>query len=128
MPKTRAERVERNGKRGRPRVLVNPQLLRKLAEILCTYEEMAQVLEVSESTLKRHFGPAIKRGAAVGKCSLRRLLWKSAQSGNVTAQIWLSKNLLGMRDNFETPPAEMPDFVVRLVDEMTPTTDSAVAT
>ena len=41
-------------------------------------------------------------------------MWKSAQSGNVTAQIWLSKNLLGMRDNVDTPPVEMPDFVVRI--------------
>ena len=60
--------------------------------------------------------------------SLRRLLWKSAQNGNVTAQIWLSKNLLGMRDNFETPPAEMPTFELRLVDKTTPAADGVGAT
>ena len=36
-----------------------------------------------------------------GKASLRRMQGKSAQDGNVTAQIWLGKQMLGQRDKHE---------------------------
>lgn len=35
------------------------------------------------------------------KTKLRELLWKSAEKGNVAAQIWLSKQLLGYSDKVE---------------------------
>ena len=34
------------------------------------------------------------------KMSLRRKMWEAAEAGNVTAMIWLSKNMLGMTDKF----------------------------
>lgn len=35
------------------------------------------------------------------KTKLRQLMWKSAEAGNVTMQIWLSKNILGYSDKTE---------------------------
>lgn len=35
------------------------------------------------------------------RIKLRQLMWKSAEAGNITMQIWLSKNFLGYSDKVE---------------------------
>lgn len=40
-------------------------------------------------------------GPRIGKASLRRMQFKSAEDGNVTMQIWLGKQMLGQRDKSE---------------------------
>ena len=35
------------------------------------------------------------------KASLRRMQYKAAEGGNVTAQIWLGKQILGQKDKLE---------------------------
>lgn len=35
------------------------------------------------------------------RIKLRQLMWKSAEAGNITMQIWLSKNILGYTDKVE---------------------------
>lgn len=87
--------------RGRPHIAVNVKMLRALAEIQCTLAEMAAVLGVSVDTLTRNYAEIIKSGQESGKSSLRRSMFKAAQGGNVTAQIWLSKQHLGMKDKTE---------------------------
>jgi hypothetical protein len=71
-----------------------------LASIGCTLKDIGAVVGVSERTVIRWekeegFREAIRRGRARGRVSLRFALWKSAERGNVRAQIWLGKRLLG---------------------------------
>ncbi|MEO8373119.1 MAG: hypothetical protein ABI806_28295 [Candidatus Solibacter sp.] len=73
-----------------------------LASIGCTLEEIAAVVDLSKRTLIRRgkdaaFLEAIERGRAKGRASLRRMQWAAAAAGNVTAQIWLGKQLLAQR-------------------------------
>lgn len=86
---------------GRPRKVIDETLLRKLAVIHCTQEEMASVVGVSVDTLHRRYAAQIKSGRDEGKMSLRRKMWELALSGNVSLLIWLSKNELGMSDKVE---------------------------
>lgn len=84
-----------------PRKKVDIDLLKTLAGIGCTVEEMASAVKVSKDTLERRYAAVINEGKNNGKMSLRREMYKSAQRGNVAMQIWLSKNWLGMRDRIE---------------------------
>ena len=94
---------------GRPRLEVDLALASRLASIMCTGQEIADVLQVSYNTVERRveeetglgFGEWIKRHQAVGKSSLRRMQWKTAENGNVTMQIWLGKQYLGQADKVE---------------------------
>jgi len=91
---------------GRPRKEVDFDELKRLAEIHCTEEECAHVLEMSADTLalriKEQFSLSfpeyVKRFAGAGKASLRRLQWESAQGGSIPMQIWLGKQWLGQAE------------------------------
>lgn len=87
-------------------------LIRSLAQIHCTMAEAASVLKVARETFTRYVNehPAIREawdaGLDEGKASLRRAQFKSALGSkedgitpNVTAQIWLGKQILGQTDN-----------------------------
>jgi hypothetical protein len=83
-----------------------------MIRIACTAEEISSVLGMCEDTLNtriaerqidgiHNFSGLYKKHNGEGKASLRRMQWKSAQDGNVTAQIWLGKQMLGQRDKHE---------------------------
>lgn len=122
-----ATRRRRAGETGRPPVVLDPAQVRALATIHCTHEEAAHVLGVSPQTLNAKFKlhPELRAawdaGMAHGKTSLRRAMFaaalgtgvreetrtlpkgetihtKTSGIANVTAQIWLSKQHLGMKD------------------------------
>ena len=94
--------------RGRPLAIIDLELMRGLASIMCTDEEMAPLLGVSEATLRSRkrtdpeFLAVYENARATGKASLRRHMWGLATgppaNGKATMQIWLSKNLLNMTD------------------------------
>jgi len=94
----------------RPKKVIDWEQFDKMCEILCTQEEIASVLKVSVSTLKRmvkaehgeSFDLYYKKASAEGITSLRRLQFKAAEGGNVTMLIWLGKQLLGQSDKIET--------------------------
>ena len=90
--------MKRKPKIGRPLAKVNPETVRALARIQCTYPEMAAVLGCAERTLHRRFGTIIKNGVEEGKASVRRMQYKAAEAGNTTMLIWLGKQLLGQAD------------------------------
>ena len=83
---------------GRPPLKLDKQQIIALAEIHCTMKEIAAVMKCSVDTLERNYADVIKEAKEVGKTSLRRYMWKGAEKGNVTMQIWLSKQLLGMHE------------------------------
>ena len=82
----------------RPKKVIDETQVIELAKLGCTQEEIACVLQCSVDTLDRRFAETMKRGMAELKVSLRRMQVKSAEGGNVTAQIWLGKNLLGQSE------------------------------
>lgn len=76
-------------------------LLKKLASIQCTMEEIAAICDCSVDTLERRYADIIKKGKENGKTSLRRHLWKMVEAGNAGVAIWLSKQHLGMTEKNE---------------------------
>ncbi len=94
---------------GRPLIPINWQEFDKLCNIHCTLVEISEWFDCSEDTIERAvkrekgmtFAEYFKRKSGRGKISLRRKMFETALSGNVTMQIWLSKNTLGYRDKIE---------------------------
>jgi hypothetical protein len=95
----------RSGAGAKP-VDIDLVLLRNLCRIQCTDAEIASILHVSERTIQRHkkqkeFRDAMETGRAEGRVSVRRMLFKLAEQGNIAATIFLSKNLLGYKNAVE---------------------------
>jgi len=88
---------------GRPRKVIDWDLVEKLSTIQCTTAEIARIIGVSESTLdhNKKFVQIHKKGLDEGRMSLRRLQWKKANEGNVVMLIWLGKQYLGQKDRQE---------------------------
>lgn len=88
---------------GRPKSNINYALVKDLAGIMCTQEEIAGVLHVSVRTLQRsaEFCRIYKDAQEDAKSSLRRAQWKKAHEGNVGMLIWLGKQYLGQSDKQE---------------------------
>ena len=99
-----AEEKEFAARLGRPQAEIDFKNLRRLGRLHCTYEEVAAFFEVSKRTVVNHFNrnaeakEIFERGKSNGKISLRRWQFRSARKGNVTAQIWLGKQILDQKD------------------------------
>ena len=85
----------------RPIKKVDTQAVQKLAQMHCTYEEIAEFCNVSTKTLQRSYVHLIKKGREMGKISLRRAQFENALGGNLAMQIWLGKQHLDQRDKIE---------------------------
>lgn len=85
---------------GRPKKIIDYELVKSLAEIQCTQAEIAAVLKLSVDTLSRDetFCGIYKTAMNNGKMCLRRLQWKRAMEGCDTMLIWLGKQYLGQFD------------------------------
>ncbi len=82
---------------------IDVKQLENLARFGCTNIEIAQFFGCDESTVRKGYSEFLTKGRATQKLRLRQLQWKSAESGNVTMQIWLGKQILGQS---ETPIAD----------------------
>ena len=82
----------------RPKKDIDPETVRKLAAIECSYAEIAAVLGCDPSTLTRRFAQVIEKGREEGKASLKRKQFEVAMGGNPTMLIWLGKQRLGQKD------------------------------
>ena len=94
---------------GRPKAKIEPDvelLIEKFATIHASDDEIASILGIGETTLKRRFGPLLKKGRQQGRLNLRNWQMLSAEKGNVAMQIWLGKQILGQ---LETPPHHLDD-------------------
>lgn len=97
---------------GRPERPIDIQLVRGLASIGCTDDEICILVGCCRQTLhtRKQADPelldALEIGRAEMKISLRRKQLTVALAGNVGMLIWLGKQLLGQSDRFEdvTPP------------------------
>ena len=84
---------------GRDKTIVPPEQVYELAALGCTDRDIANFFGVKEDTLRYNFADKLTKGREDLKITLRRAMIKNAISNmNVTMQIWLSKNILGMQD------------------------------
>lgn len=90
-------------KGGRPKKIIDYELVEKLAGICCTQEEISGILEISTDTLRRdkRFCDIYKKARENAKSSLRRTQFKLAET-NPTMAIWLGKQYLGQTDKVQT--------------------------
>ena len=92
----------------RPKAVIDTESIKKLAQLHCTFDEIATFCNVSTKTLQRRFVHTIKRGREMGKISLRRAQFEKAIGGNVVMQIWLGKQHLDQRDKQEITSIHEP--------------------
>jgi len=74
-------------------------LIFKLASMHCTYEEIADCVGTSVTTLNKRFKNLIDKGRAEGKKSLRRAQFEKALAGDARMLMFLGKNWLGQQDS-----------------------------
>ena len=94
---------------GRPVFKVDWKMVAGLLKIQCTGEEIAAAIGCSYDTIERackreqkiSFADYSAQNRGSGRASLRRVQWKSAESGNPTMLIWLGKNWLDQTDKAE---------------------------
>ena len=102
---------------GRPKKKIDKNVFENLMKIQCTKEEICAVLDISEKTLNswcnrtygENFSLVFKKKREYGKSSLRRKQWNLAEK-NPTMAIWLGKQYLGQRDNFNNNEVEIEDI------------------
>jgi len=103
MDKKKANKTEKRKGAGRPRIVIDIEILKNLASIGCPDYEIASVLNVSAKTLRRNYADIIDQSKEKGKASLRKKMFdKAIKKDNTHMQIWLSKNYLGMKDRTQT--------------------------
>jgi hypothetical protein len=87
----------------RPPREIDLDQLTALASVGLTQSECAAILKCSPDTIQRRpeCVDAYNDGIETCKASLRRRQFEIAMKGNVTALIWLGKNLLGQSDKLE---------------------------
>ena len=109
MDKIKANMTKNRKGAGRPKIIVDTEILKNLASIGCPDYEIASVLNVSARTLNRNYAEIIDQFREKGKASLRKKMWdKAVKKDNTMMQIWLSKNYLGMKDRTQTETITEP--------------------
>lgn len=84
--------------RGENKTVIDPEEVRKLAELHCTIKEIAEYFGTTADTISYHFTDIITKAKISTKNSLRRAQLKVALDGNVTMLIWLGKQMLGQSE------------------------------
>lgn len=92
---------------GRKSINIDPDQVRALARLSCSYEEIADVLKIGRSTFakklkEKPIREAYERGKSEGAVSLKRAQFDTAVAGNTAMLIWLGKNRLGQADKIES--------------------------
>lgn len=96
---------------GRPTKSFDWEKIKQYAYIQCTEAEIHRLCDTTKETMNaaclrdlgEDFSQFYKNAAEGGKASLRREMYKKAMSGNVPMMIWLSKQYMGMKENWNLP-------------------------
>ncbi len=104
---------------GRPKKVVDEDTIFDLASIMCTNEEICDMLQIDEDTLMNNFSEVLKRGRSNGKKSVRRQQYDLLKQGNATMGVWLGKVYLGQKDtthvlNETIPTPRIPEAAVAM--------------
>ena len=73
-------------------------VIKRLAAIMCSYEEIGGIIGMTEEGVKKRFKKVIDAGRAQGKESLRKAQFTRALDGDTRMQVWLGKNYLNQSD------------------------------
>ena len=107
--KNKTTKAEKKQALGRPKKELDKDIIANLSKIGCTQEEIGSVVGISARTLQRRYAEIIEVNKNKGKASLRKKMWENAiKRGNPNMQIFLSKNVLGMKDRVETQTTVEP--------------------
>ena len=92
---------------GRKSINIDPDQVRALARLSCSYEEIADVLKIGRSTFakklkEKAIREAYERGKSEGIVSLKRAQFDTAVAGKTAMLIWLGKNRLCQDDKIES--------------------------
>lgn len=90
------------GRAGRKPIEVDLTLVRRLARIHCSPQEIAEILNISSTNLLKNeeFRSVYNRNVAKGKMSIRRKQYLLALDGSERMLIWLGKQWLGQKDSY----------------------------
>lgn len=88
---------------------IDPKQVEKLASFGCTNTEIASFFGCSKDLISKSYSTNVAKGKDQGKIRLRQLMWRTAEGGNVSMLIWLSKQYLGMSDKQEVTTMELPE-------------------
>jgi len=94
---------------GRPLLDINPDEVRKLAELGCRTEEIADFFGCSHDTINKRFASELVKGRAKIAITLRRSQIQLAMKGNATLLIWLGKQMLGQVERTQIDITKIDD-------------------
>jgi hypothetical protein len=83
---------------GRPKKQISEKTVLQMATIGAPVSEIAATLDCGATTIKRRFGPAIKKGHEKCNFLLRRVLVREALKGEPAPLIFACKTLLGLKE------------------------------
>lgn len=95
----------------RPKLNIDVEEVRKLAEIGCNTVEMGHFFSCDPQTITNRFSDILKKSSAKLKMSLRRVQINAALKGNITMMIWLGKQLLDQCERQQVVLSKIPDDV-----------------
>lgn len=84
---------------GKDKKIIDPKEVEKLASIGMKNSEIAEYLNIDDSTLSYNFKQELIKGRHNLKVSLRKAQISLALTGNATMLIWLGKNILGQSES-----------------------------
>lgn len=108
-------------KRGRKRKYINKKKVENLINIGLSTVDIAKIIGVNESTIRRNFAEFLEKRKnkeieelQVKKNRLRDAQWELAiEKMNPVMQVWLGKNYLGQSDKIETKENKKISLVIR---------------
>ena len=71
----------------------------KLGTMMCTNKEIADILGISENSVRKNFTNLLEQARSVGRRSLRRAQMTKAMEGDSRMLIFLGKQYLSQKDN-----------------------------
>ena len=84
-------------------------LIEKLAMIMCSYEEIAMIMDTTVADLKKRYADIIEKGRSEGKKGLRRKQYeKAVMDGDVRMLIFLGKVYLDQKENSDDTDNNTP--------------------
>ena len=88
---------------------IDKELVWRLASMMCTITEIANVIGITEVQVKRKFGDLIEKGRSEGRKALRRAQFdKAVIDRDPRMLIFLGKQYLGQKDNPEDKESTQP--------------------
>ncbi len=93
---------------GRPLKDIDGEMVRKLARLGCTQEEIAARLECARTVISERFRQEFNLGKAQSKTSLRYHQWKRATAGSDAMLIHLGKTYLDQKDRVDVTSGDKP--------------------